>query len=467
MSRAVRQQLLSMTGSLEKANRILKDAVSRTAVNEEGIHQLLADCQETAIMMGNEIEEVYGEGTESVSRLEDYCESLYEMTLVTGHPVKRRQVQKALTSHLKQVRKAISADIPDRLEVVFLPYKASMWDSLESVWMAADSDESCDTYVIPIPYYDRNPDGSFREVHYEGEEYPDYVPVTFYKDYDFSKRYPDMIFIHNPYDDCNYVTSVDPFFYSKNLKSFTNKLVYIPYFVLPELNANDPDAGKHIGHFCTAPGVLHADQVVVQSENMREAYINILTEYTKDHGFTRKYWEDRILGLGSPKMDKVLSTHKENVEIPEEWRGIIERKDGEWKKIILYNNSVTALLKEEEKMLRKMKDVFCFFEENREDVALLWRPHPLIKATIESMRPELWEKYQEILEQYKEKGWGIYDDTAELERAIALCDGYYGDYSSLVQLCQEAGKPVLIQDVEILDKESGGDDSECSNNYAE
>ena len=453
MSRAVRQQLLSMTGSLEKANRVLKDAVIRTAVNEEAILQLLADCQDTAIMMGNEIEEVYGDGTDSVTKLEEYCESLYEMTLVIGHPVKRREMQKILASNLKQIRKIISSEVPDRLEVVFLPYKASMWDSLESVWMAAEEDEDCDAYVIPIPYYDKNPDGSFREIHYEGDEYPDYVPVTFYKEYDFSKRHPDIIFIHNPYDDCNFVTSVEPFFYSKNLKNFTNKLVYIPYFVLAEPNMDDPDVGKHIEHFCTAPGVLHADQVVVQSENMRKIYVDVLAEYTKELGFTRKYWEDRILGLGSPKMDKVLSTHKENVDIPEEWRKIIEKGNGEWKKIILYNNSVTALLKEEDKMLRKMKDVFHVFEQNKEEVALLWRPHPLIQATIESMRPELWEQYREIVEWYRKEGWGIYDDTAELDRAIALCDGYYGDQSSLVQLCQEAGKPVMIQDVEILDGE--------------
>ena len=216
---------------------------------------------------------------------------------------------------------------------------------------------------------------------------------------------------------------------------------------------DDPDVGKHIEHFCTAPGVLHADQVVVQSENMRKIYVDVLAEYTKEHGFTRKYWEDRILGLGSPKMDKVLSTHKENVDIPEEWRKIIEKGNREWKKIILYNNSVTALLKEENKMLRKMKDVFHVFEQNKEEVALLWRPHPLIQATIESMRPELWEQYREIVEWYRKEGWGIYDDTAELDRAIALCDGYYGDQSSLVQLCQEAGKPVMIQDVEILDGE--------------
>lgn len=452
MSRAVRQQLLSMTGSLEKANKVLKDAVSRTVINEEGILQLLADCQDTAIMMGNEIEEVYGVDTDSVSRLEEYCECLYEMTLVVRHPIKRREMQKALVNHLRQIRRAISAEVPDRLEVVFLPYKASMWDSLESVWMAADKDKDCDAYVVPIPYYDKNPDGSFKEIHYEGEEYPDYVPVTHYKEYDFTKRFPDIIFIHNPYDDCNFVTSVDPFFFTKNLKNFTNKLVYIPYFVLAEPNPDDPDVRKGIEHFCTAPGVLHADQVIVQSENMRRVYIDVLTEYTAEHGLTRKYWEGRISGLGSPKMDKVLSTCKENVDIPEEWERIIEKEDGQWRKIILYNNSVTALLQHEDKMIGKMKSVFRIFKQNKEETALIWRPHPLIKATIESMRPQLWQEYKKLVEWYREEGFGIYDDTAELDRAIALCDAYYGDHSSLVQLCQEAGKPVMIQDVEIVDE---------------
>lgn len=452
MSRAVKQQLLSMTGSLEKANRALKDAVSRTSVNEEAILQLLADCQDTAIMIGTEIEEVYGVNTDSVTRLEEYCESLYEATLVVSHPVKRREIQKVLANHLKQIRRTLSAELPDRLEVVFLPYKASMWDSLESVWMAADADTECDSYVIPIPYYDKNPDGSFREMHYEGNDYPDYVPVTNYKEYDFSKRYPDIIFIHNPYDDCNYVTSVEPFFYSNNLKKYTKKLVYIPYFVLPELNPDDPDIEKNISHFCTAPGVLHADQVYVQSENMRRIYIDILTKYTSNHGFTRAYWENRIFGYGSPKMDKVLSTRKDTVTIPEQWQKIIKKENGESKKIILYNTSVTALLQYGEKMIQKMHDVFSIFRKNADEIALLWRPHPLIQATIESMRPQLWTEYRNLVQCYKKEGWGIYDDTPELDRAIALCDAYYGDHSSLVQLCQKAEKPVMIQDVNILEE---------------
>ena len=53
------------------------------------------------------------------------------------------------------------ADIKHLLQkkIFFLPYKASMWDSLESVWKAAVEDkEHCEAYVVPIPYYDIDSD---------------------------------------------------------------------------------------------------------------------------------------------------------------------------------------------------------------------------------------------------------------------------------------------------------------------
>ena len=188
--------------------------------------------------------------------------------------------------------------------------------------------------------------------------------------------------------------------------------------------------------------------MIVQSENMREAYIRVLTKECGEE--TRAYWEKTIVGSGSPKLEKIRRTKNEELEIPEKWMKIILKPDGERKKIILYNTSVSALLEHQEKMLKKMKSVFRVFWENKEDVALLWRPHPLIEATISSMRPQLWAEYQMLVKKYKEEDWGIYDDSPELNRAIALCNAYYGDWSSLVQLCQEAEKPVMIQDVEIV-----------------
>lgn len=448
MSRALRKQMLTMLNLLEKANRTLKVSLTAKHVNGDGILQLLSDCQETAITMGSELEMLYGEGTDAVHKLEDYCESLYQMTQAIHNPEERRNVLQDLTGQVKQTRKLVGELIPDRREVVFLPYKASMWDSLESVWMAAKEEEDCDVYVVPIPYYDRNPDGTFSKYHYEGDEMPDYVPVTHYENYDIQKRWPDMVFIHNPYDQYNYVTSVDPRFYSTELKKRTDMLVYIPYFVLGEVDPEDEKAVEGMAHFCTVSGVLNADKVVVQSEAMRQVYIKVLTKECGEE--TRAHWEKTILGIGSPKFDKVQETGREDMEIPEEWMDIIRKPDGGWKKVILYNTSVSALLEHQEKMLKKMRSVFQVFWENRKDIALLWRPHPLIEATISSMRPQLWAEYQVLAEEYKAEGWGIYDDSPELNRAIALCDAYYGDGSSLVQLCQEAGKPVMIQDVDGL-----------------
>lgn len=447
MRRFQKQQILDVIQSLHMLHGEIRDSLDG---KDYGTAQIaLADCQEVAIQLGEAIEQIEGTGTQVVTYLEQYCENVYE-TSVQIQGISAQQAYKCLEGSLIKAENDVK-HMPSKLEVVFLPYKASMWDSLESVWKAADEDPNCDAYVIPIPYYDKNPDKSFGEMHYEGNQYPKYVPVTNYEEYDFENRKPDMIYIHNPYDEANHVTSVHPFFYAKNLKKFTDMLVYIPYFVLGEISPDNERAIKGMEHFCTEPGVFYSDRVIVQSEDMRTIYINVLTE-TFGEG-TRQTWEQKILGLGSPKIDKVLNTKKEDLEIPEDWLKIIRKPDGSYKKIIFYNTSVNEIFNQDERILAKMKDVFKVFKEYKDEIALLWRPHPLMQTTISSMYPKLSNEYQKIVDEYKEEGWGIYDDTADLDRAVILSDAYYGDRSSVVQLYQQTGKPVMIQDISILSKE--------------
>ena len=73
----------------------------------------------------------------------------------------------------------------------------------------------------------------------------------------------------------------------------------------------------------------------------------------------------------------------------------------------------------------------------------------MIEATLTSMRPELWEQYKSLVDEYRKEGWGIYDDSPELDRAIAVSDAYYGDWSSVVWLYKETGKPIMIQNCEV------------------
>lgn len=205
-------------------------------------------------------------------------------------------------------------------------------------------------------------------------------------------------------------------------------------------------------HFCFLSGVIYAHKVIVQSEKMRQIYINEFIKAAKEIGFPadRKKLKEKILGIGSPKLDKVQNTRKENLKIPKEWLKIIEKPDGTWKKIVFYNTSINALLKNDSLMLEKMKSVFQSFKQGKDEVALLWRPHPLIPSTIKSMRPQLWAQYAEMVRKYREEGWGIYDDSADMDRAVVLSDAYNGDQSSVVHVYQSTGKPIMLQNVNIL-----------------
>lgn len=452
MSRTLRKQLFTIEDLLEKANKVLEKRLFAAAIDEDVLIELISDCQNSAISMGEQIEKLYGEGTKCVSLLEQYCENLYLLTQAFDDASKKRELYNTLNKQLKKLRGLMTSELPDRLEIVFFPYKASMWDSLESVYLAAREDPDCNAYCVPIPYFDRNADGSLGQMHYEGDEYPKNIEITDWQTYNLEERKPDVIYIHNPYDEWNTVTCVPERYFARNLRNYTEELVYIPYFVLGEIEPDDQKTIDSMNHFCFTPGVIYAHKVIVQSEKMRQIYINEYMKEAKRLGFPadRKALEEKILGTGSPKYDKVLKTQKQNLDIPAEWMRIIQRSDGSFKKIIFYNTSINGLLHHDEKMLEKMKDVFKIFQECKEDVALLWRPHPLIQNTIEAMRPKLWEEYQKIVEEYCKEGWGIYDDSADLDRAIVLCDAYYGDGSSVVPLCQKAGKPVMIQNVDML-----------------
>lgn len=450
MTKSQKQRAEEQIRQLEQTHDQIKKYIEQKSI--QPVLELLIDCQNGGISLGTLIEQTEGEGHPIVSMLEEYCELTYEIYegLAKGEEPNSNKVYKLLRQKLIKILNRVRNDINIRKEAVFLPYKASMWDSLESVWKAADADPDCDAYVIPIPYYDKKPDGSFHEMHYEADQYPADVPITKYDEFDFEMHHPDVIYIHNPYDECNFVTSVEPFFFSANLKKYTDKLVYIPYFVLGEIKPDEDAKIEGMKHFCTLPGVFNADKVVVQSEDMKQVYIKVLMEATNDHSeAARKYWDNKILGLGSPKIDKVLSTKKEELEVPQEWLKIIEKPDGSRKKIVFYNTSVGALLQHNEKMLQKMTSVFEIFKENQDEAALLWRPHPLIKATVESMRPQLWAEYDKLVRKYLEEGWGIYDESSDIDRAIALSDAYYGDGSSVVQMYQQTGKPVMMQNVEV------------------
>lgn len=411
--RQAEELLLQMEQAHEQIRKDIEQKNISTAVS------LLEDCQNGAISLGNLIEKTEGEGHPTVTLLEEYCELVYKLheDLINGCETAASKIYKSLRQKHIKVFNSLKHDVKIRLEAVFLPYKVSMWDSLESVWQAAEADPDCDAYVIPIPYFDRNSDGSFGTAHYEGDMYPDYVPVTRYDEFDFDAHHPDMIYIHNPYDYANHVTSVHPFFYSDNLKKFTDCLIYIPYYS----TAGGMSEGQSL-----CPAYINADYIVIQAEKFREY-------------FDKNIPDKKFIVLGSPKFDSVIHKCQNLPKPPAEWQ---EKMRG--RKVFFYNTSINGMLENTEAFLKKMKYVFDIFQ-GREDACLIWRPHPLLETTFDSMRKEYKPVYEALKTLFIENKIGIYDQTLDIESTIALSDVYIGDSgTSVTSLFGVAGKPMFI-----------------------
>lgn len=428
--------------------------------NWESAMGLLEDCQDGAIILGNRIEEVKTPGYITVGILEQFCEILYTIheMIAEGTDVDASVVDDMLSEILARLSESVQKDILDRKVVVFMPYKASLWDSLESVWKAAVSDPSCDVYVVPLPYCERNFNCSLGDVCYEGEQFPDNVPIVHYETFNFNLQHPDIIFIHNPYDGYNISSTVPPMFYAKELRKYTDKLVYIPWFVTDEIEEDDMRGNVSMDYFCTMPGVVCADRVVVQSEKMRKAYIRKLSEFAGEE--TRQVWDEKILGLGSPISDKDRE-RRNAVKMPEEWEKVLFKGDGSQKKVILYNTVPEAMLEHGNAMLDKIRNTLAVFEGQKEEIALVWCANLQKSHFVKQMEPKLLKKYQQLVKEYCNAGWGICCDLSKDSQKDAILKfghGYYGDPDTIVRLCRQNDMAALIQNVRVLyDRQNSGD----------
>lgn len=417
MRRSEKKIVLELLDTISEAHREYKNL--RLSGDNEAYVEVLTGCQESAVSIGNAIEQSEGEGTESVRLLEKYCEDLYQAS--------QGSTSIRLDEDLADIRKSIMAEIPVILEVVFFPYKASMWDSMESIYLAFKARKDVHTYLVPIPYYNRKNDGTVESIHCERDLFPSDEEITDWRAYDVEKIKPDIAFIHNPYDDMNYVTTVDPRFYSFELKKNVDCLVYCPYFstvgIIPKAQS-----------LCKA--YIYSDYILAQSEYQADSYDKVIPK--------RKF-----LPMGSPKFDKVICLNNERIIKPDQFYSMVPynwRKQSKGKKVYFYNTSLSGLLKNTLQFLDKMEYVFGVFS-GRNDVILLWRPHPLLDDTLKAMRPEFYDRYLEIKKHYIDSGIGILDETSDISISVAYSDAFIGDAgTSVTSLFVVCGKPIFILD---------------------
>ena len=333
-----------------------------------------------------------------------------------------------------------------RKEMVFLPFSPKYWKYMEKEWAKYIESPDWDVYVIPIPYYTKKEYNEHYRLCYETAGYPEYIVLTGFDAYDFDKRLPERVVIQNPYDDYDSAISVHPRFYTDPLRRITQELVYIPYFATDDYGRDDERSVIVSSYFIRVPGVTRADRVILYSDNMRTRYIEELTAFAGEN--TKHIWEERIVS------DPSVSPDEECIglladDVPDDWWKYLVDDSGEGVKVLLYHVNPGTLVTCGQRYFEKMDRVFRTFKENRDKMTILWHMSPEGISLLRTEYPEMAVKIRDMTERFNTEGLGIYLESDDTVKAVAVADAYYGDRDNVLYSVMKLGKPVMVQNVDI------------------
>lgn len=391
-------------------------------MSQEQMVPLLQDSQQLAMDLGNLLDQVLGEGCTIVGLLEQYCEAvyvLYEGLLANVSKAEMASAYNSLDENYKNIEAELERQVFRRRTVLFLPVLAKDWDGMHELWQDAVADPDCDVYVVPLPYHYRDYDGTPRKTCHEADAFPEELGVL---DYNIltpellELLHPEVVVIQNPYDSWNKVFTLPIMFYAENLRKYTEQLIYTPPFTLAEYTRDNAREYHNMKYYVTMPGVVYADRVLVQSENMRKVYIEKLVEFAGEE--TRKIWETKVTAW---EQKKELS-----VEKPENC--------GEQKKKVLYGIGIGACAADTEALYEQIEAHLQQFEQYKDRIDLRLRIFPEGNAS-QNIR----EGVKRLLEQYAgelaEAG-----DKVDANEYVAYC----GTSMPVVMDFWEAEKPIWI-----------------------
>lgn len=351
---------------------------------------------------------------------------MYDIFVLLGK--QQLEINAELLSKMKQLVEIIISElnelIPVKLNIAFMPYKVTMWDSLASIYEAAKKDKNCVAKVIPIPYYKLAADKAVPT--YEGNLFPNDVPITSFENYDLEKEEPDIIFIHNAYDQYNTITRVDERFFTSNLKKHTDMLVYVPYHVTGFFKLAKDE--QYVTY--RIPTMTNIDKIIVAGQFVKDAAVK--------YGVP----EDKVLVLGSPKIDAVYQATENGKVIPEKWKKQLSNKF-----VFALDTNCMYLPNNPFNGLAYIEQVFDAARMNK-NCAVIWRPHPLTRISLAHYIPQLLVGYDELVKKIKKHSEEypniIFDESNEYLTFLAASDAYISEPNSLMALYTVTGRPAIL-----------------------
>ncbi len=470
----------------------------------EEITDILQECQQLAVDLGTLIEKVKGEESESarlvVEKIQVYCDALFELynLLVyeviseedisecgisvddhdgfTGARVNNYEKISDRVDNIKESLNSLSDMVNERIinrnEIVFLAAGPDEWKGFAPIYSSFISENKADVYVVPIPVLFKNyfgeiiagDDEIIENTHLE--DYPKDVKISLWTRFDIGLHHPDRIYIQNPYDGENPCLTVPPQYYSKELRNYTEELIYVQPFKTGEYKERDYTDLATLKYYVTVPGVVYADKVLVQSENIKEQYIKKLIEFAGEE--TRSVWESKIEVEKKFEYNKYLNTESYITNEDTTMSSDCDNKRKDNRKKIFYLIGLNELPEHSDShideninkndsdsesvrtniidSIRKRLDIF---RENEDDVDVTIGFYPPDISIWNKVDSRLTKELVDLLSSYGHEYILLEPEYYKLEKITEEYDAYYGSPSPLVTIFSYKKKQVMIADYDV------------------
>ena len=440
----------------------------------EDVLSVLPELQQLVVDFGTLLEEVRGETNpcvqKVVAKIQEYCDVLYalyeQMNIRLQEPDKLKIGQQpadasdadatvrasyeAFARSYTKMKAEIQQFCIARRSVLFICTGMPEWHAYEHLCDEERQKADTDVYFACVPtvfkdiyghaeYGQNTEDANTMRIqdHIQNlyGEFADNIQFIPWQKVNPALLAPDTIYIQDPYDGENPCLTIPPMYYAGNLRKYTKNLIYVPSYKVKEFGAEDTTDRYNMKHYVTAPALMYADQIYVQSENMRQRYLECLVEFSGEA--YRAIWERKIS--------------------VSEFAFPSEAGKGTSQKTILYCIGETELANLGKRALAHVESRLQIFADNHENlqVQICFYPPRLSDWEVDLQRVKT---LTEMLRTYAEtnKTWCTLEKPQEQEDLAAYrerlainCDAYYGSPSPYVHAFTLREKPVMLASTDI------------------
>lgn len=285
----------------------------------------------------------------------------------------------------------------------FMPYKAAMFDCMETVYLAAKA-HGLTADIVPL-IYQSFPDG----IWHNESNYFEYDTITFDE---FTQRKYDYIIIHYPYDGNNNVTKLAPHEFSDNLRQY-GELVYIPY--------HGNIAAPEWKRFFTHPGAVNSDAIVLGSDDDVRWFKEVNPNYSG------------TIIRSKRSLKSECAIYHQDDPMPKEYTVLAHPITLVLGTLHTFTQNPADRIAKHRQVLQKLM---------QEEGSIIYRPHPLVRDAIAVMQPAYLAQYDSMLADFKERV--IVDESPFLSRTLRAADKMVCDNSSVTRTWIPTGKPYEV-----------------------